>query len=158
MVSESSTVIPTKDRLYPVGWLQIVEKGIRRYGKDGKEIMVASKKEGLWCVNTVKEKAMTSLESTSYEEKHESFGHPSVIKDVYKDSPHLSTATNFECETCNRQKSQHSSPLSVRIKTKAPFDKVHSDLSRRISVPTLGRNEYYITFVDDYTRHCWIYL
>ena len=148
----------SESRLDDGGVRIIVEKGIRRYEKDGKEIMVASKKDGLWCVNTIKEIAIISLEDISYEEKHESLGHPSVIKDMYKDSPHLSTPTNFECETCNKQKSQHSSPSSVTIKTKAPFDKVHSDLSRRISVPTLGQNKYYMTFVDDYTRHCWIYL
>jgi len=148
-------------RLDDPGVKILVEKGVRRYEKEGKEIMVAIKKDGLWYVNhIVKEKAMSSFYKTSYEEKHKSLGHPSVIKDIYKDSLPLSTPTNFECDVCNNltQKSQHSSPPSVSIKTNEPFDKVHSDLSRRISVPTLGRNEYYISFVDDYTRYCWISL
>lgn len=128
----------SESRLDDAGVKILVEKGVRRYEKEGKEIMVPNKKDGLWCVNVAKEKAMSFLYETSYEEKHESLGHPSAIKDVYKDSLPLSTATNFECDVCNKQKSQHSSPSSVRIKTNEPFDKVYSDLSGRISVPTLG--------------------
>ena len=39
---------------------------------------------------------------------------------------------------------------TVRIQTEYPFDKIHSDLSGCFNTPTLGENEYYMTFVDDY--------
>jgi len=144
MVSES--------RVDNAGVKILLEKGVRRYKKEGKEIIVASKKDGLWYVNVAKEKAMSSLYEIS-----QSLDHPRVIKDVYKDSLPLSTPTNFECDVCNKQKSQHSSPPLVGIKTNEPFDKVNSNLSGRISESTLGRNEYYIIFVDDYMRYFWIY-
>jgi len=53
-----------------------------------------------------KRKAMSSLNETSYEEKNQSLGYSSVIKDVYKDSPPLSIPPNFEYDTCNKQKFQ----------------------------------------------------
>ena len=136
----------------------MVEKGKRRYEKDGKEFMSARKEDGLWKVVVPKDQALSVSYGPTYEEKHESLGPPSVIRDVYKDSPPLPIPKDFNCDTCNKQKSQHSAPPTVGIRTEHPFDKIHSDLSGRFNTPTLGKNEYYMTFVDDYTRYCWIYL
>jgi len=132
----------------------VVEKGKRVYEKEGKSFMVAEKQDGLWHVKLVKQKALLS----TYEETHQALGHPSVIKDCYKDYSATTPPKDFRCETCEIQKSKHTSPPPIQISTTEPFEKVHSDLSGRMPVKTFGNNEYYMTFVDDYTRYCWIYL
>ena len=113
--------------------------------------MNARKEDGLWKVVVAKDQALSVSYDSTYEEKHESLGHPSVIRDVYKNSPPIPVPKDFSCDTCNKQKSQHSAPPTVGIRTEHPFDKIHSDLSGRFNTPTLGKNEYYIICVDDYT-------
>ncbi|KAI0999861.1 hypothetical protein K3495_g8338 [Podosphaera aphanis] len=48
-------------------------------------------------------------------------------------------------------------PKSTHKRASKAFDLIHSDLSGRFSVKSLGGKEYYITFIDDCTRHAWIY-
>jgi hypothetical protein len=144
----------SESQLDRVGVKVTVEKGMRRYEKEGRVFMVADKKNGLWSVRTSNEKAMIS----SYEEWHQALGHPKIIKDCYKDTNPISAPKHFECDTCNKYKSTHTVPKAIEISTNSAFDKVHSDLSGRMSISTLGKNEYYMTFVDDYTRYCWLYL
>ena len=38
------------------------------------------------------------------------------------------------------------------------LDLVHSDLSDFHSTPLLGNKRYVVTFIDDYTRFCYVYL
>src|SRR5205807_5900365 len=144
----------SESRLDDVGVRIVVEKGKRMYEKEKRKFMVADKKNGLWYVRTCNEKALIS----SYEERHRVLGHPSTIKDCYDDAQYITPPNNFRCEICDKQKSTHKVPLSKEIGTQKAFEKIHSDLSSQISILTLGKNEYYMTFVDDYTRYCWIYL
>ena len=39
-----------------------------------------------------------------------------------------------------------------------PFDMIHSNLWGSSHVPTKGGSQYYVSFIDDHTRYCWIYL
>ena len=93
----------------------MVEKGKRRYEKVRKEFMSARKEDGLWKVVVAKDQALSVSYGFTYEEKHESLGHASVIRDVYKDSPPLPIPKDFNCDTCNKQKSQHSASPTVGI-------------------------------------------
>ena len=57
----------------------MVEKGKRRYEKDGKEFMNARKEDGLWKVEVAKDQALSVSYDSTYEEKHESLGHPCIL-------------------------------------------------------------------------------
>ena len=48
----------------------MVEKGKRRYEKDGKEFMNARKEDGLWKVVVAKDQALSVSYGSTYEEKH----------------------------------------------------------------------------------------
>ena len=50
-------------------------------------------------------------------------------------------------------------PFSPSTSTSyAPFDLVHSDVWGPAPIPTKGGSRYYVSFIDDYTRYCWVYL
>ena len=34
---------------------------------------------------------------------------------------------------------------------------VHSDVFGPVSVPSLGKSVYYVSFIDDFSRNTWIY-
>ena len=40
----------------------------------------------------------------------------------------------------------------------APFDLIHSDVWGPSPILTKGGSRYYISFIDDFTRFCWVYL
>ncbi|CAJ2639186.1 unnamed protein product [Trifolium pratense] len=42
--------------------------------------------------------------------------------------------------------------------SKQPFDLVHSDVWGPSPALTKGGSRYYVSFIDDYTRYCWVYL
>jgi len=39
-----------------------------------------------------------------------------------------------------------------------PFELIHSDLSGKFSVLSLGKSLYYMTFIGDKSRFAWVYL
>jgi histone deacetylase 1/2 len=61
------------------------------------------------------------------------------------------------CDACQRAKS-HQLPYnhSTRVST-APLELVHTDVWGP-ALSSSGGYKYYVSFVDDYSRHCWIYL
>ena len=63
------------------------------------------------------------------------------------------------CESCvegesNRLPFQHSS----RKRADHSFELIHSDVCRKIGTLSLGGGEYFVTFIDDHTRHVWVYI
>ncbi|KAG8365262.1 hypothetical protein BUALT_Bualt18G0085900 [Buddleja alternifolia] len=50
-------------------------------------------------------------------------------------------------------------PFNLSTSTSsAPFDLVHSDVWGPAPISTKGGSRYYVSFIDDYTRYCWVYL
>jgi hypothetical protein len=39
-----------------------------------------------------------------------------------------------------------------------PFDLIHSDVWKPSLVATKGGSRYYVSFIDDHTHYCWVYL
>ena len=62
-----------------------------------------------------------------------------------------------KCETCVEAKLTRSSFQSIERHTE-PLDLIHSDICDLKLVQTRGGNKYFITFVDDSTKYCYVYL
>lgn len=42
-------------------------------------------------------------------------------------------------------------------RAKSPLELVHVDICGDMQEPSLGKNLYFLTFIDDYSRHTWVY-
>ena len=62
-----------------------------------------------------------------------------------------------KCETCVEAKLTKSSFQSVERHIE-PLDLIHSDICDLKFIQTRGGNKYFITFVDDSTKYCYVYL
>ena len=63
------------------------------------------------------------------------------------------------CESCVKGKS-HRMPFHQSTAKRAdhPLELIHSDVCGKIGTRSLGGGEYFVTFVDDHTRHVWVYI
>lgn len=102
----------------------------------------------------------SSVQATS-SRWHQRLGHPTsnVVQAIVKNNE-LSCApsdTLSVCDACQRAKS-HQLPynLSHSIST-MPLELIHSDVWGP-AVASSGGFKYYVSFIDDYSRFCWIYL
>eukprot|EP00253_Pinus_taeda_P033019 PITA_33019 len=62
------------------------------------------------------------------------------------------------CEGCILGKQHRESfPSGKSIRAKAPIEIFHSDVCGPMQTPSLAGNQYFLTFIDDFTRKTWIY-
>ena len=62
------------------------------------------------------------------------------------------------CEACQLGK-QHQLPFpNERNRSRNKLDLIHSDVWGPTQNVSLGGSRYFVSFIDDYTRHTWIYL
>ncbi|KAK9033709.1 hypothetical protein V6N11_049894 [Hibiscus sabdariffa] len=71
--------------------------------------------------------------------------------------PKFHIDNNNKCETCVEVKSTRSSFQTIERITE-PLDLIHSDVCDLKFAQTRGGNKYFITFIDDSTKYCYIYL
>ena len=60
-------------------------------------------------------------------------------------------------ETCVETKMTRLSFQTIKRNTE-PLDMIHSDICDLKFAPTMGGNKYFITFIDDNTKYCYVYL
>ena len=65
---------------------------------------------------------------------------------------------NQFCEACTKGK-QHRCPYpkSADYRASEPFELVHSDVCGPMPVPSFGGSRYFVTFIDNYSRHTFVY-
>ncbi|GAB2286946.1 hypothetical protein Dimus_039799 [Dionaea muscipula] len=71
--------------------------------------------------------------------------------------PNFSMDNQYKCEICVEAKLTRTSFQAVERSTK-PLDLIHSDVCDLKFVQTRRGSKYFITFVDDCTRYCYVYL
>ena len=64
---------------------------------------------------------------------------------------------NHKCEICVEAKMTRASFKSIERGTE-PLELIHSDVCDMKSVQTRGGKKYFIAFIDDCTRYCYVYL
>jgi hypothetical protein len=69
----------------------------------------------------------------------------------------ISLSKNEICKGCMLGKNIKKSFLSSDNRAQGILDLVHSDVSGPMSSPSLNGCLYYVIFIDDYRRKCWIY-
>ena len=100
----------------------------------------------------------------SFHKMHTALGHASA--DTIASSSSLYTdghliprkAKGYHCHDCALTKSTYTRPMQPHIPATHAFELVYSDLSGKFSIPSLGKNLYYITLIDDYTCFACMYL
>jgi hypothetical protein len=71
--------------------------------------------------------------------------------------PYISLSKNEICKGCILRKNIKKSFPSSDNKAQGILDLVHSDVCGPMSSPSLSGCLYYVIFIDDYSRKCWIY-
>lgn len=62
------------------------------------------------------------------------------------------------CEGCILGKQHRESfPSRKSIRAKSPLEIVHSDLCGPMQTPSLACSQYFLTFINDFTRKTWVY-
>ena len=89
---------------------------------------------------------------------HSRLGHPSISK-FQKMVPHFSTLSSLACESC--QLGKHTCVLFLQRlnnRAKSPFELVHTDVWGPCRTASTLGFQYFITFIDDYSRCTWLFL
>ena len=71
--------------------------------------------------------------------------------------PKFNIDANHKCETCVESKLTRASFQNIDRSTE-PLELIHSDTCDLKYVQTRGGKKYFVTFIDDCTRYCYVYL
>ena len=96
---------------------------------------------------------------------HRRFGHLSerslhkLVKDELVSGLDYNISNEIDfCESCVNGKICRSPfPRVGRERAEEPLGLVHSDVCGKLNSPSLGSDEYFVTFIDDKTHYVWIY-
>ncbi|KAF3633924.1 putative glucan endo-1,3-beta-glucosidase A-like [Capsicum annuum] len=135
----------------------VINKGEMYVGKDYLT-------EGLYKMNVMTIEINKSLNSSyfleSYDLWNEHLGH--VNYETLRKLINLEVLPNFECnkskcQTCVESKyTKH--PYKSIERNSNPLDLVYTVICDMKSTPSRGGKKYLITFIDDCTRYCYVYL
>jgi len=72
--------------------------------------------------------------------------------------PHLEAPPKHVCEGCILGKMQRASfPKDGSVRAECKLQLIHSDVCGPMQTPSFGNYLYFVTFIDDYSRHAWVY-
>jgi hypothetical protein len=63
-----------------------------------------------------------------------------------------------KCQVCVQSKQPRKPHKAAEARNLTPLDLIHSDLCEMNGILTKGGKQYFITFIDDSTRFCCVYL
>ena len=96
---------------------------------------------------------------------HARFGHlnfASLLRlqksDMVSSLPTLQALVKHVCESCILGKMHCSSfPKDGSVRAVHKLQVIHSDVCSPMQTPSFGNYLYFVTFIDDYSRHAWVY-
>jgi histone deacetylase 1/2 len=92
---------------------------------------------------------------------HRRLGHPSsaVVQKILRDNNIPFSESNKEsvCDACQKAKSHQLPYPKSSSESSAPLELVFSDVWGP-ACAIVGRNKYYVTFIDDFSKFTWIYM
>ena len=62
------------------------------------------------------------------------------------------------CESCVKGKLHRNPFTSSERYTRKPLKLVHTDVCGKLEASSLSGGQYFLTFIDDYSRYIWIYI
>ena len=137
----------------------------------GKFVATGRKVGGLYLLNTssILHGAATTKQASNTSQLelwHRRFGHLGInnIKRLIKEDMvvgmNCDTAGDVGvCEPCAEGKQRRTKFLTRGGKrSDAILGLVHSNVCGKMSTPSLGGGEYFLTFIDDKTRYTWVYV
>ena len=65
---------------------------------------------------------------------------------------------NVLCENCCDGKNHRLPFPHVENDNHGPLELIHSDVCGKIQPESLGGGQYFITFIDHFSRYCWVYI
>ena len=77
-----------------------------------------------------------------------------VVHDIHAEGMTLSETF----QVCVESKFSNPPFHSVDNRLSEPLDLIHTDICDMKSIPSRGGNKYFITFIDDCSRYCYVYL
>nr|KYP71376.1 Retrovirus-related Pol polyprotein from transposon TNT 1-94 [Cajanus cajan] len=131
-------------------------------------MMIGNAKEhnGLYFVSNSPSKSdssqTTSLSTVSVSNVflcHNRLGHPNFnyLKHLYLDLFINKNISSFTCEHCILAKQSRTNYPSHPYQPSQPFHLIHSDIWGPSRIPNINGARWFITFIDDHTRMCWVY-
>ena len=158
---------------------KITEAGkVTKFGKiacyilnrDRKLIARATKLGSLYhlnCWNTREQASIANVnQKTNKQIWYQRFGHLGVRNLQKLATEKLVDSFNYDiskelqfCEPCSEEKHHRTRfPINHSKRADEPLDLVHSDLCGKMNTKSLSGAKYFLTFIDDKTRHVWVYI
>ncbi|GJV41102.1 zinc finger, CCHC-type containing protein [Tanacetum coccineum] len=143
---------------------QVIESNKKKLSKHGVFIGFGYLSNQMFRLNIVNDNIASAFMSTSKLNDsilwHARLGHVHFkrMQDMSKDE--LITAFDMDtekCKTCMLNKITKKPFQNVKRETKV-LDLIHSDLCNLHATPSMGNKKYFVTFVDDASRFCYVYL
>ena len=123
----------------------------------GKTIGIGRESQGLYHLTSQSSPAVC-ISSDAPLLIHSRLGHPSLSK-FQKMVPHFSTLSSLACESCQLGKHTHVSfPQRLNNRAKSPFKLVHTDVWGPCRTASTLGFQYFVIFIDDYSRCTWLFL
>jgi hypothetical protein len=72
--------------------------------------------------------------------------------------PKFNLVKKSKCHVCVESKQPRKPHKAAEARNLAPLELVHSDLCEMNEILTKGGKRYFLTFIDDSTRFCYVYL
>lgn len=178
---ESGELLKMKDVLYVPGLKKnllsisgLEKKGFRVAFVDGKvlmwprgrtindDVVIRVEEGGLYKLKGSPEQALFHSTIDPCELWHRRFVHlhyralPSVSKAVLG-IPEMKTKHEGVCKGCAQRKTVKKPFLSSESKANGILDIIHSDVCGPMATTSLSGYNYYVSFIDDFSRKAWIY-